>query len=106
MNTSKAKKQEPKNNAPEIENIKVESFRVENVRVVSGKNGDVVFFTLVLNGVTIYNVRVATGKQGDFISWPQVKGKDNKYYNQVYVRLSDEDQIEILSAIQKEIDKM
>lgn len=106
MNTSKAKKQEPKNNVPEIENIKVDSFRVENVRVVSGKNGDVVFFTLVLNGVTIYNVRVATGKQGDFISWPQVKGSNNKYYNQVYARLSDEDQKEILDAVQKEIDNM
>ena len=106
MNTSKAKKQEPKNNTPEIENIKVDSFRVENVRVVSGKNGDVVFFTLVLNGVTIYNVRVATGKQGDFISWPQVKGSNNKYYNQVYARLSDEDQKEILDAVQKESDNM
>ena len=106
MNTSKAKKQEPKNNTPEIENIKVESFRVENVRVVSGKNGDVVFFTLVLNGVTIYNVRVATGKQGDFISWPQLKGSNDKYYNQVYARLSDEDQKEILGAVQKEIDNM
>ena len=106
MNTSKAKKQEPKNNAPGIENIKVDSFRVGNVRVVSGKNGDVVFFTLVLNGVTIYNVRVATGKNGDFISWPQVKGSNNKYYNQVYARLSDEDQKEILDAVQKEIDNM
>ena len=106
MNTSKAKKQEPKDNTKESENIKVESFRVENVRVVNGKNGDVVFFTLVLNGVTIYNVRVSTGRNGDFISWPQVKGANDKYYNQVYARLSNEDQKEILDAVQTAIDNM
>ena len=53
MNTSKAKKQAPKDTNKEVENVKVESFRVENVRVVSGKNGDVVFFTLILNGVQL-----------------------------------------------------
>ena len=105
MNTSKAKKTTKKEGAnKERVNIEVREFEVKNVRVVEGKNGDLVFFTLVLNGVTIYNCRVATGKNGDFISFPQYKGSDGNYYNNVYVALSDEDSAKILAAIQTAID--
>ncbi len=105
MNTSKAKKTEAKEKQ-EMTNIEIRSMEVKNVRVVAGKNGDLVFFTLELNGVTIYNCRVATGKNGDFISFPQYKGSDGKYYNNVYVSLSDEDSSKILEEIQKQIDAM
>lgn len=105
MNTSKAKKTEAKEKQ-ERTNIEIRSMEVKNVRVVAGKNGDLVFFTLELNGVTIYNCRVATGKNGDFISFPQYKGSDGKYYNNVYVSLSDEDSVKILEEIQKQIDAM
>ena len=105
MNTSKAKKTEA-NEKQERVNIEIRSMEVKNVRVVAGKNGDLVFFTLELNGVTIYNCRVATGKNGDFISFPQNKGSDGKYYNDVYVSLSDEDSTKILEEIQKQIDAM
>lgn len=103
MNTSKAKKSKAKEKQEEREYCEVRSTEVKNVRVVEGKNGDFVFFTLVLNGVTIYNCRVATGKNGDFISFPQYKSGD-KYYNNVYVALSDEDSNAILEEIQKQID--
>ena len=76
------------------------------MRVVEGKNGDIVFFTLILNDVSIYNCRVATGKNGDFISFPQYKGSNGNYYNNVYVSLSDEDAGKILADIQAAIDKM
>lgn len=105
MNTSKAKKTEAKEKQ-ERTFIELRSMEVKNVRVVAGKNGDLVFFTLELNGVTIYNCRVATGKNGDFISFPQYKGSDGKYYNNVYVSLSDEDSVKILEEIQKQIDAM
>lgn len=104
MNTSKAKKATKKDNQQERTFIEVRECEVKNVRVVDGKNGDLVFFTLVLNGVTIYNCRVATGKNGDFISFPQYKGNDGKYYNNVFVLLSDEDSAAILENIQKQID--
>ena len=104
MNTSKAKKANKKDNQQERTFIEVRECEVKNVRVVDGKNGDLVFFTLVLNGVTIYNCRVATGKNGDFISFPQYKGNDGKYYNNVFVSLSDEDSAAILENIQKQID--
>ena len=105
MNTSKAKKTEAKEKQKRTF-IELRSMEVRNVRVIAGKNGDLVFFTLELNGVTIYNCRVATGKNGDFISFPQYKGSDGKYYNNVYVSLSDEDTAKIVEEIQKQIDAM
>lgn len=105
MNTSKAKKTSTKGEAQEREFVEVREFDVKNVRVVDGKNGDLVFFTLTINGVTIYNCRVATGKNGDFISFPQYKGSNGTYYNNVYVALSDEDSAKILERIQNVIDE-
>lgn len=105
MNTSKAKKTAKKDaQAQERTPIVVNELEVKNVRVVEGKNGDLVFFTLMINGVTIYNCRVATGKNGDFISFPQYKGSDGKYYNNVYVVLSDGVTADILDKIQRYID--
>lgn len=106
MNTQNAKKQSKTKDQQEKDYCEVRTCQVKNVRVIAGKNGDLVFFTLVLNGVTIYNCRVATGKNGDFISFPQYKGSDGKYYNNVYVSLSEEDSNAILEDIQKQIDEM
>jgi DNA-binding cell septation regulator SpoVG len=105
MDTSKAKKTKGNTNK-DRKTAEIRSTEVSNVRVVEGKNGDVVFFTLTLNDVTIYNCRVATGKNGDFISFPQYKSKkDDKYYNNVYVALSEEDSAKILETIQNELNK-
>lgn len=105
MNTSNAKKSSKKGeSAQERTFIEVRECEVKNVRVVDGKNGDIVFFTLMVNGVIIYNCRVATGKNGDFISFPQYKGTNGTYYNNVYVAFSDEDSAKILEEIQKQID--
>ena len=106
MNTSKAKKAGAnKEQSEERVFCEIRDHEVKNVRVVDGKNGDIVFFTLTINGVTIYNCRVATGKNGDFISFPQYKGSNDKYYNNVYVAISDEDSAKILEEIQKAIDE-
>lgn len=105
MNTKNAKKA-TKTETKEREFIKIDSHEVSNVRVVEGKNGDLVFFTLAINGVTIYNCRVATGKIGDFISFPQYKGYNGTYYNNVYAPISDEDTKTILADVQKAIDNM
>ena len=106
MNTSKAKKQGKKEEqAQKREYCQIRDCEVKNVRIVEGKNGDIVFFTLTINGVTIYNCRVATGKNGDFISFPQYKGSNGTYYNNVYVAISEEDSTKILDEIQKQIDE-
>ena len=104
MNTSKVKKSGAKEASTEREYLEIRSHEVSNVRVIEGKNGDVVFFTLKVNGLTIYNCRVATGKNGDFISLPQYKGKNGTYYNVVYAAFSDEDSKKILEEIQAAID--
>ena len=106
MDTSKAKKQTKKEETA-TPNITVYSHGVENVRVVEGKNGDVVFFTLELNGIYIYNCRVAEGKNGEFISWPQTKStKDGKYYNTVFARLDNEAQKVKYGEVQEAITNM
>lgn len=104
MDTSKAKKSK-KAEQQEKTFCEVRTKEVKNVRVVDGKNGDLVFFTLVINGVIIYNCRVATGKNGDFISFPQYKGNNGEYYNNVYVSLSDEDSKAILEDVQNAINE-
>lgn len=105
MDTSKAKKNSKKK-SEEREFIKVDSHEVLDVRVIDTKNGDMVLFTLVLNGVKIYSCRVATGKNGDFISMPQTKGGNGQYYNVVYAPLSDEDNKTILDEVQTAINNM
>jgi len=63
---------------------------------------DAVFFDMEVNGVTIYGCKVIEGKNGDFISFPSHKGKDGKYYNHAWVKLSDDD----TAAIVKQVEEM
>ena len=106
MNTKNAKKAtETQNEEKEV--LKLDSWNVERVRVVTTKDGkDLVFLSLMLNGITIHNCRVATGRNGDFISFPQYKGSNGQYYNTVFARLSEEDTKAICAKVQEEIDKM
>ena len=105
MDTSKAKKATKKAEQQERTYCEVREKAVENVRVVDSRNGDLIFFTLTINGVKIYNCRVATGKNGDFISFPQYKGNNGEYYNNVYVSLSEEDSKAILEDVQNAINE-
>lgn len=106
MDTSKAKKSSEKENTQERQFTKVESFDVSHVRVVDSKNGDLVFFSLTINGVTINSCRVATGKNGDFISFPQTQGKNGDYYSLVYVSLDNKDVEKILDRVQEEVNNL
>ena len=89
----------------EVQTGIVKDWRVTRARTVEGKNGTVVFFTLELNGVTINNCRVAEGKNGDFISLPQYRGNDGKYYSHVFFRFSKEDEAAILAVVEEEINE-
>lgn len=48
--------------------------------------------------VTIYGCRIVEGKDGSFISFPSRKGGDGKYYSHAYLRLTQEEQDEIIQA--------
>ena len=103
MNTKNAKKDKEAKKA--IEFIKVDTWGVERVRCIDTKRGDMVVFTLKLNGVSISNCRVATTKDGrDFVSYPQYQGKDEKYYSYIYAPLSEEAEAAIMEKIQEELD--
>lgn len=95
------KKPENKKNGQEEKNTqKIWDFEV--MRVKMWDNGGV-SADIKINGISIYGVRVAEGKNGDFLSFPQRKGGDGKYYHIAYVRLCEEDQKAILSEIERKL---
>lgn len=79
--------------------IVISSVSVERVRDTNKG----VFFTLVLNGIFIHNCKIVEGKNGDFISFPQYKGSDDKWYSYVWVRLSEADSNHIISLVEDEL---
>lgn len=64
-----------------------------------------ILFDLTVNDVTIYGCRAVQGKNGDFISFPQRKGSDGKYYSYAFVKLSEEDLKEILKKVEAVINE-
>lgn len=82
--------------------MKKKDVNVEvNAKVVRANQvDDLVFFDVEINGVTIYGCKVVEGKNGDFISFPSHKGKDGKYYNHAYIKLTDEQTKEIISQVE------
>lgn len=76
----------------------VNDFSVDRVRQTKGG----VYFTLILNGVTINNCRVVESKDyGDFISLPSYKSSNGEYYNTVFFKFSKADTENILSLVEK-----
>ena len=82
--------------------MKKKDVNVEvNAKVVRANQvDDLVFFDVEINGVTIYGCKVVEGKNGDFISFPSHKGKDGKYYNHAYIKLTDEQAKYIISQVE------
>lgn len=80
------------------EYLDITQFTPCNVRVLSDK---LVSFTLRGKGVSLYNMRLIDSKNGMFITPPQEKGKDGKYYNQYAVYLSDDDETVLINAVTK-----
>lgn len=78
-----------------------EAVKVDAKVVRANQVNDTVFFDMEVNGVTIYGCKVVEGKNGDFISFPSHKGKDGKYYNHAWVKLSDEDSAAIIEQVEK-----
>lgn len=95
------KKPENKNKNSNQKSI-LKEYSVDHVKMDST---DRVRFALTVNGVTVYGCNVVEGKNGDFISFPSYKGKDGKYYNHVYIPLTDKEQEGILLDVEKELNK-
>ena len=71
---------------------------VKNVRVVTDSYAT---FTLACRGFAFYNMRLVEGKNGYFISPPQNRGSNGKWYDQYAVYLSNEDKEDIIQTCLK-----
>lgn len=80
--------------------IKSMGYEITNVRVITDSFAT---FTLKFRGFALYNMRVVESKKtGDpFISVPQSKGTDSRYYNQYAIYLTDEDQQMLIDEVIK-----
>lgn len=84
--------------------ITVTSFKIR--RAFEYKKTNTLFFDLELNGVTIYGCRVVSvTDKAEFIGFPSEKGKDGKYYDVVYAKISAEDQKKIIDAVYDMLDR-
>lgn len=82
--------------------LKISSFSVIRTRML--ESGSVVA-DLKINGIIIYGCFVVETKKGDFISLPQRKGSDGKYYSIVWAKLSDQDTKDIIAEIEKKLNE-
>lgn len=79
--------------------LEVSSFRVTGARTLDSGS---VSFDMKLNGINIYGCFVVeSAEYGDFISFPQRKGKDGKYYSIVWAKLDKEDTTAILQEVER-----
>lgn len=78
------------------------NYDVEVLRIYAHKGGNISFDAKV-NGVSIYGMAMIwmPEKEDYFISFPSKKGKDNKYYNYVYFKVTDEIYKDIYSQVEK-----
>lgn len=82
--------------------LKISSFSVIRARVLD--SGSVVA-DLKINGIIIYGCFVVETEKGDFISLPQRKGSDGKYYSIVWAKLSKQDTEDIIAEIEKKLNE-
>lgn len=104
------KNAEKKTEAPEViikpEQIKVTRAKEWQVKE-GGKLTTSITFDMVVAGITIYGCSYSAGKQADgtefaFVSFPQKKGKDDKYYNHVFFSVKED----TLAEIEKQIGEL
>lgn len=73
------------------------SINVKNARVLSD---NCIVFGVELEGISLYGLKLVETKDGKrFISMAQTKGRDEKYYNNYYINLSDERKEEIIKIV-------
>lgn len=84
------------------------TIEISDVVITRAKEGTrgVVFFDMILNGVSVYGMKVVAGKDGDFISWPSEKAKNgDKYYNFAWAPLTEDQEKGILMKVQDKLDE-
>ena len=104
MAVSRNKKTEEK--AEQTQALAIEVLRAHDL-TKDDQEGCNIAVDLKINGVTVYGCFYREGKDkkgNDYqmVSFPSHQGKDGKYYNYAYVKLTDED----VEKISKDIEKL
>ena len=104
MAVSRNKKTEEK--AEQAQALVIEVLRAHDL-TKDDQEGCNIAVDLKINGVTIYGCFYREGKDKNdkdyqMVSFPSHQGKDGKYYNYAYVKLTDED----VEKISKDIEKL
>lgn len=93
---------------PQVKKEASKKFEVTELEVLKARQfkNSRIGFDLKVNGITIYSMIAFPykDKQGNDawgISFPQRKGSDGKYYNEVYFFIDDELRKQILDQIDK-----
>lgn len=84
--------------APEVvkQYLNITGATIQAAHMISDK---VCVFTLNIPGATFMNLKVIEGKNGDFIAMPQLKGKNDQYYDQYRIYLTEADTVKIISTV-------
>lgn len=83
--------------------LNIKGMKVRNVMKLGDKG--VIVFSLNGNGLGLYNLRIVPSAKGDFISTPQQRGKDGKYYAQYQVYFSSDDEKRVIQAVKDKLPK-
>lgn len=90
--------QNNQNAAPEVVKsyLNIAGATIQAAHLISD---NVAVFTLNVPGATFRNLKVVQGTNGMFIAMPQTKGKNDQWYDQYRVYLSDDDQKRVIDAV-------
>ena len=84
-----------KNDLPKFV-LKGRNANISGAKCISEK---CIVFTLNVDGASFYGLRVVAGSKGNFISMPQERSRDNKYYN-LYTLFFEESEAEkVIEAV-------
>lgn len=90
-----------KNEKQEKVTLSIKGMKAANIRRLGKGEKSIIAFSLLGNGLGLYNLRIVKGKNGEFIAPPQSKGRDDKYYDQYAIYLSEEDAAKIIKAVKE-----
>ena len=60
-------------------------MKIKNMKSVDWRKVVAVFTLITADGIEIKNMRLINGVNGKFASGPSMKGKDDRYYNMIWI---------------------
>lgn len=84
--------------APEVvkEYLNIKGATIQAAHMITDK---ICVFTLNIPGASFMNLKIIDGKNGEFIAMPQTKGRNDQYYDEYRIWLTDEDTKKVIDAV-------